>query len=176
MKRKLNLVLREPVKLHENSDFAPNLPSPFESLKEAQVEENELVSESNVLDVVESQTKVAEPKKPAKTTSKSVVKSTRNTSQNDVNLRDLMTLRTQQIWDYFCEVAASGEKISRSLTITRAQIMREAGIGSTNTYRDAIQKFQDLGLIEIELRPGVNAGSTFHITKKGLEQIEIQKN
>ncbi|MBC7798560.1 MAG: hypothetical protein H7Z37_16945 [Pyrinomonadaceae bacterium] len=176
MKRKLNLVLREPVKLHENSNFAPNLPSPFESLKEAQVEEKETVSEGNVLVAAKTQIKAEEQKKPIKTTSKSVAKSTRNSTQNEVNLRDLMTLRTQQIWDYLCEIAGSGEKVSKSLTITRAQIMREAGIGSTNTYRDAIQKFQDLGLIEIELRPGVNAGSTFHITKKGIEQIEIKKD
>ena len=50
--------------------------------------------------------------------------------------------------------------------------MKEAGIGSTNTYRDALKKFKELNLLEIELRPGVNSGSLFTLTEKGIDEIE----
>lgn len=143
MKKKLNLVLREPVKLHETDSEPPVIPLLFKKQPGEQTKTNGEVEENSSDNADES-----------------------------AEISRKMSLRVRQIWEYFCRTATAAENPRKSFTVTRSEVMREAGIGSTNTYRDALSKFKSLGLLEIEMRPGVNAGSIFHLTELGLEQTE----
>ena len=178
MKKKLNLVLRDPVRLNQKDVIVPELPSPFErNFKNEELENGkkiEIVSENAQLKNVNFQenTKQAEIEK---TTKISALESGGNREKfsSTLGLREKMSPRIQQIWDYLCMVAARNNPPQKRFSVTRAEIMREAGIGSTNTYRDAIAKFQQLGLLEIELRPGVNSGSVFTFTENGWREVGL---
>lgn len=149
MKKRPNLVLREPVKLYEYEKVDKELEVKKEESIIEKVEKEKLQLDKKTLD--------AKPDELIQT----------RTSLS----REKMSPRVRQIWDYFCKKAKSGDEIRRSFNLTRAEVMKEAGIGSTNTYRDALRKFQELNLMEIELRPGVNSGSNFILTEKGIEEI-----
>lgn len=173
MKKKLNLVLRDPVKLHKTNQNIPELPSPYEKReeKDTSIEETEKIlveknNQSEELEVKVSEKK--EEKKPKKVEKKEEV---RKIEIEDI--RKELPLRIRQTWEYFCKKANQDNELRNSFIVTRAEVMREAGIGSTNTYRDALKRIQTLGLITIELRPGVTAGSVFYLTEKGLEQAEL---
>lgn len=172
MKKKLNLVLRDPVKLHKSEQTVLDLPSPFIEKKNAEINESE--AEKNKAENI----KVA--KIDQKTLIENVKKVEKKKEINDnlskikiEDVREKMSLRIKQVWEYFCAVANKDGELQNSFTVTRAEVMKSAGIGSTNTYRDALKKFQDLDLLRIELRPGVNAGSIFHLTENGIKQAEI---
>lgn len=168
MRKKLNLVLREPVKLHETSVKIPELPSRFEQEKEAAKVEKTTKPPKN--DAKKLTPTIEKPKTPA-TTKTSVPKP--NISEGNLDkILETMPPRVRQIWDYFCEAAKQDGDLQNSFVVTRSEVMRHAGIGSTNTYRDALRKFQTAGLLEIELRPGVNSGSIFHLTEKGIELVK----
>lgn len=152
MGKKLNLVLREPVKLHELRIETPTLPAQFEE-KESEEGKDEIT------EVPKSRAFQAEKKSETK-------------PENEEELKEIlrnMSPRVRQIWDYFCEAARADGNLQNSFVVTRNEVMKKAGIGSTNTYRDALGKFKNEGLIKIELRPGVNSGSIFYLTKKGRE-------
>ncbi len=183
MPKKLNLTLREPVKLHATRSEIPELLMPFEKeAKKETIRQKETNKKKKFLPAsVENQ------QKTQKETVKEIVGKTENPAKDngrEVKVKDKKDLsailekmppRVRQIWSYFCEAAKKDGDLLNSFTITRAEVMKKAGIGSTNTYRDALRKFQDAELVEIELRPGVNAGSIFHLTEKGLllaEQTE----
>lgn len=169
MKKKLNLVLRNPVKLHDTNQNAPELPSPFDK-KENVEKEIETKEKAEVLGLPP----VEEKKLKAKGETKLKANEKRETAKPEIeDLRKDMSLRIKQVWEYFCKKANADSELRNSFTVTRAEVMREAGIGSTNTYRDALKKMQSLGLINIELRPGVNAGSVFYLTEDGLEQAKL---
>lgn len=170
MRKKLNLVLREPIKLHETNAKVPELSSRFETEEIESVKperekpkfsksENGKISPKPIKVREQSDKKSSEPEKPLK--------------ENLEKVLETMPPRVRQIWDYFCEAAKKDGELRNSFVVTRSEVMRHAGIGSTNTYRDALRKFQIAGLIEIELRPGVNSGSVFYLTEKG---IELAKN
>lgn len=154
MKKRPNLVLREPVKLYETkrevltSESIPNEENPADN------------------EVKFSQTQEILPEIIEKKEFKESEKKTKE------SVKDKLPPRIGQIWDYFCRKAKADGKLTPSFNLTRSEVMKEAGIGSTNTYRDALKRFQDLGLLEIELRPGVNSGSIFTLTEKGIEQID----
>jgi hypothetical protein len=169
MGKKLNLVLRDPVKLHQDEAIAPELPSPFE-------DQESLKRNSNAAKL--KRTKKEESiKNLPKGKSNKTLDTKPEVRQNDKkDYREEMSLRVRQVWECFCEIAGADEDLKNSFEVTRAEVMAKAGVGSTNTYRNALQKFQDLGLIEIELRPGVINGSLFHLTKKGLEQVGVFVN
>ncbi len=157
MKRRPNLVLREPVKLYDprneekfNPNLAKNDTTKITPTKEIKVKPKETTS-----------AKVEEIRE-VKKVQRQIVES----------VREKMSPRIGQIWDYFCQKAKANGELTKSFNLTRSEVMKEAGIGSTNTYRDALKKFQDLELLEIELRPGVNSGSIFTLTEKGIEQID----
>lgn len=158
MKKRPSLTLREPVKLYEarivekeieteipNNEIVTSIDTQFET----KLQNSEIIKE----EVVEN---IELPKK----------------IQNKESVREKMSPRIQQIWGYFCKKAKVEGEINKSFNLTRAEVMKEANIGSTNTYRDALRKFQDLNLMEIELRPGVNSGSLFTLTEKGIDEIE----
>ena len=146
MKKRPNLVLREPVKLYENKR---EVPTKFAKTEKVEKKESELPKMEKVVEKRE----VSKP-------------------QTRESVKDKMPPRIGQIWDYFCRKAKADGEIKRSFNLTRSEVMKEAGIGSTNTYRDALKRFQDMDLLEIELRPGVNSGSIFTLTEKGIEQID----
>lgn len=157
MKRRPNLVLREPVKLYDprneekfNLNLAKNDTTKITPTKEIKVKPKETTS-----------AKVEEIRE-VKKVQRQIVES----------VREKMSPRIGQIWDYFCQKAKANGELTKSFNLTRSEVMKEAGIGSANTYRDALKKFQDLELLEIELRPGVNSGSIFTLTEKGIEQID----
>lgn len=156
MKKRPNLILREPVKLYEVKNE--------NEIKS--VEKEEFTSDEAKINNPPEEFKVV---KSLETILKEAV-STPETKYISP-IKEKMSPRIQQIWDYFCQKAASEGEILKSISLTRGEVMKEAGIGSTNTYRDALKKFQDLGLIEIELRPGVNSGSLFTFTEKGISEI-----
>lgn len=169
MKKKLNLVLRDPVKLHKTDQTIAELPSPFEKKEESKIDLI-LTEEKPTTKKLETKEKTDEKKnlqiKPKKQLEKEPKKEIED-------VRKQMSLRIKQVWEYFCKKADADSELKNSFTVTRAEVMREAGIGSTNTYRDALKRMQSLGLIRIELRPGVNAGSVFYLTDEGLEQAEL---
>lgn len=142
MKKRPSLTLREPVKL-------------YESKKELR---QEIIEEKAVA-------KIESPKIEEKKEIKPQI-------QPKESVKAKMPPRIGQIWDYFCRKAKENGEVSPSFNLTRSEVMKGAGIGSTNTYRDALKRFQDMGLLEIELRPGVNSGSIFTLTEKGIEQID----
>lgn len=166
MRKKLNLVLREPVKLHETEAKVPELSARFETEEIQQVKperEKPKLAKTGNGEISSKPAKINERlenklSEPQKTTEKNTEKTLES-----------MPPRVRQIWDYFCEAAKKDGELRNSFVITRSEVMRQAGIGSTNTYRDALRKFQTAGLIEIELRPGVNSGSIFYLTEKGIE-------
>ena len=159
MKKKLNLVLREPVKLHNTAKEIAELPNPYK------IPENK---------TLESEIKEITTNKPKFVVSENKKNETKNLliEKQFEDLRQKMSPRVLQIWSYICKKAKQSGEIEKSFAVTRAEIMKAAEIGSTNTYRDALQKFQKLNLLEVELRPGVNSGSVFHLTKIGIEQIK----
>lgn len=170
MKKKLNLVLRDPVKLHKNEQNVAELPAMFEKkiVEDAprkELIENEIGIQNNELEERKANKKDLE-----------IQKEKNAKSQSKIDLEDVrktMSLRIKQVWEYFCVKANADNELKNSFTVTRAEVMREAGIGSTNTYREALKRMQGLGLIRIELRPGVNAGSVFYLTDEGLEQAQL---
>lgn len=166
MKKKLNLVLRDPVKLHKTDQNIAELPSPFEKKEEESKTNLILTEEKPITKKIETKEKKnlqIKPKKQLETEPKKEIE----------DVRKNMSLRIKQVWEYFCKKANADNELKNSFTVTRAEVMREAGIGSTNTYRDALKKMQSLGLIRIELRPGVNAGSVFYLTDEGLVQAGL---
>ncbi|MCD9184948.1 MAG: hypothetical protein LUM44_00830 [Pyrinomonadaceae bacterium] len=166
MKRKLNLVLRDPVKLHKTSQDVAELPSPFDKKEVESKIGSDLTTEKPISKnpaIKEKKNLQAKPKKQSDEEFKKEIEDVRKT----------MSLRIMQVWEYFCKKANADNELKNSFTVTRAEVMREAGIGSTNTYRDALKRMQSLGLIRIELRPGVNAGSVFYLTGEGLAQAEL---
>ncbi|HQU85370.1 MAG TPA: hypothetical protein PKY59_19675 [Pyrinomonadaceae bacterium] len=169
MKKKLNLVLRDPVKLHKTNQNIPELPSPFEK-REAQIEPRK----SDETEDIKKVEKAAVAKEKTVETKPKTDKKPRISQTIEIaDVRKEMSLRIKQTWEYFCSKANADNELRNSFTVTRAEVMREAGIGSTNTYRDALKKMQSLGLIRIELRPGVNTGSVFYLTDEGLEQAKL---
>lgn len=166
MKKKLNLVLRDPVKLHKTSQDIAELPSPFVKKEVESKTDSESIEKKPVTKKLETK-----EKKTLKSESKNESKVKPEKEIEDI--RKSMSLRIKQVWEYFCEKANVDNELKNSFTVTRAEVMREAGIGSTNTYRDALKRMQSLGLIRIELRPGVNAGSVFYLTDEGLEQAGL---
>lgn len=146
MKKRPNLVLREPVKLYENKR---------ETMPKVEQAEKVTKNESELPKIEKVAVKREVPK-----------------LQNKESVKAQMPPRIGQIWDYFCRKARADGEINRSFNLTRSEVMKEAGIGSTNTYRDALKRFQAMELLEIELRPGVNSGSIFTLTEKGIEQID----
>lgn len=169
MGKKLNLVLRDPVKLHQDEAIAPNLPSPFEDQESSK-------RNSNKAKLKKTTIKKSIKNLPKGKSDKSLDTKAEVEQRDKKDHREEMSLRVRQVWECFCEIAGADGDLKNSFEVTRAEVMKKAGVGSTNTYRNALQKFQDLGLLEIELRPGVINGSLFHLTKKGLEQVEIFKN
>jgi hypothetical protein len=170
MGKKLNLVLRDPVKLHDDDSIAQKLPSPFNNQKD--LKENDVKKQVNPKT---SQRKGSLKKKSVRKPESNLSLLNQKREGKVDDYRQDMSLRVQQIWELFCEISGEDEKIKKTFEVTRAEVMKKAGIGSTNTYRNALQKFQDLGLIEIELRPGVINGSLFHLTSKGREQVGLYK-
>lgn len=144
MKKRPNLVLREPVKLYETSGKIKEVRSEAEDKSIAEIESPQIKEREDV----------------------------RPQTQPKESVKARMPPRIGQIWDYFCRKAKENGEINPIFSLTRSEVMKEAGIGSTNTYRDALKRFQDMGLLEIELRPGVNSGSIFTLTEKGIEQID----
>lgn len=170
MKKKLNLVLRDPVKLHKTEQSVAELPSPFEK-KEAETKTESVLNEEKPnAKKLETKEKIDE-KKNLQVKPKKRLEIESEKKIEDV--RKAMSVRIRQVWEYFCKKANTDNELRDSFTVTRAEVMREAGIGSTNTYRDALKRMQSLGLIRIELRPGVNAGSVFYLTDEGLEQAGL---
>lgn len=167
MKKRPSLVLREPVKLYETKVVDEIKPQGTEkkgnSEKEKLSSNLEILLKEKIIEPISSTENKVEPITSEETISPKV--------QNRETLRQKMSPRIQQIWDYFAKKAKTENEIKKSFSITRAEVMREANIGSTNTYRDALRKFQDLNLMEVELRPGVNSGSIFTLTEKGIEEI-----
>lgn len=154
MKKRPSLILREPVKLYEERSLEKDLTSKEGNLEKEEIieiKENELLLKDKFGLGIENEKVNFEPKK--------------------MSLREKMSPRVQQIWDYFCQKAKNGNEINNTFCLTRAEVMKGAKIGSTNTYRDALKKFQDLDLLKIELRPGVNSGSVFTFTEKGIEEL-----
>lgn len=149
MKKRPSLVLREPVKLYEAE-------REVESAKIGKREVSEKKKNLEKLKVLES----------SQRTENLIIE------KNIESVKEKMSPRVRQIWDYFCKKAQENGELQKSFNLTRAEVMKEAEIGSTNTYRDALRKFQELELLEIELRPGVNSGSIFTLTAKGIEQVE----
>ena len=157
MKRRPNLVLRDPVKLYETrKDHQKVLPKTSKESELNQPKKKKELEEPE-LGLIELKRNKVEKK---------------NQDKRFELSRDKMSPRIQQIWDYLSKKVKSGEEITRSFCLTRAEVMKEAGIGSTNTYRDALKKFKELNLLEIELRPGVNSGSLFTLTEKGIDELE----
>lgn len=175
MKKKLNLVLRDPVKLHNNNRNIAELPSPFDKKDN---ENQEFVKESQKISTAKAskdKPKQVEETGKSKVAVKPKIES-KKAALPDVEITDVrkeMSLRIRQVWEYFCIKANADNELKNSFTVTRAEVMSKAGIGSTNTYRDALKRMQNLGLIRIELRPGVNAGSVFYLTKDGLDQAKL---
>ncbi len=159
MKKKLNLVLRDPVRLNQSEVIVSELPSPFEK----KIETVETNWETKKTDKPENENKSATDKRfePRQSVVRSV---------EQLSAREKMSPRIRLIWDYLCFAAGKNQQPQKSFSVTRAEVMREAGIGSTNTYRDALEKFQNLELLEIELRPGVISGSIFTFTAKGWQE------
>lgn len=147
MKKRPNLSLREPVRLYETKTEA--------TIKEVMPEEKKAETVAKFESTPIEKTEIAQPNVQLKE-----------------SIKDKLPPRIGQIWIYFCQKAKGNGELNRTFSLTRAEVMKEAGIGSTNTYRDALKRFQDLGLMEIELRPGVNSGSIFTLTEKGIEQID----
>jgi hypothetical protein len=168
MGKKLNLVLRDPVKLHETESVTPELPSPFKSEEITKNDKGQLIEEKNRKSKNNNVEEISKRKIVRKSNSKN-----RKVSADVNDLKEEMSLRVGQVWEYFCEIAGERENNKNSFEVTRSEVMEKAGIGSSNTYRNALKKFQDLGLLEIELRPGVVQGSLFHLTKKGKEQMRL---
>lgn len=181
MAKKLNLVLREPVRLYDPpASFGTGAAQPFEKLKtsEDRNRSEKLVEQENSEQKRKANQIIAEKSNVGRKTSEKLPKNQSKreelakTSESVVDLRTQMSPRVRQIWE-FLRGLAKRDSPQNSFNVTRAEVMRETGVGSTNTYREALRKFRELGLIEVELRPGVNAGSVFHLTKKGLEQVEL---
>lgn len=176
MPKKLNLTLREPVKLHETSSEIPELPKSFENKTKKESSRQKEKKEIEKFLPASGENEQKTQKYPVK----NIIAKTENrakeagregsvTDKNELSgVLEKMPPRVRQIWSYFCEAARKDGDLQNSFTITRAEVMKQAGIGSTNTYRDALRKFQEAELIEIELRPGVNAGSVFYLTEKGI--------
>lgn len=159
MKKKLNLVLREPVRLHQTEANVTPLPAPFED-REKVAEQLEKPKKPKQLAAVNKPEEFPPPKPVL--------------YEREVkDLTKQMSPRILQIWKFFCRRANEDGNLKNSFTVTRNEVLREAQIGSTNTYRDALRKFRDLGLIEIELRPGVISGSVFYLTKLGQAQASL---
>lgn len=159
MRKKLNLTLREPVKIHEEEDKnVSTLPKTLVTKIEREVEKK-----SKIIDKSEIRQKVPKSKSP---------KVEKNLVEDNEDIRKNLPLRVQQIWEYFCLVANQDGDLKNRFEVTRAEVMEKAGIGSTNTYRNALKKFEELNLIEIEYRPGVTSGSVFHLTELGLKQAK----
>lgn len=157
MKKRPSLILREPVKLYET--------------KEKSQSEKEIVEKTST----DNQKIFPEQEETKLTKSLATILSEENyTLKRDFlePVREKMSPRVQQIWDYLCRKAVESGEVQTSFGLTRSEVMKEAGIGSTNTYRDALKKFKELGLLEIELRPGVNSGSLFIFTEKGREYLK----
>ncbi|MBX7174724.1 MAG: hypothetical protein K1X72_27355 [Pyrinomonadaceae bacterium] len=157
MKKRPNLILREPVKLYEPKILEKELP-PQKEKKLGKDEEFESKQNNLQLAKKEIENTILEKEKI-------------EFFPKRISLREKMSPRVQQIWDYFCQKAKQGDEFKKSFCLTRAEVMKGAGIGSTNTYRDALKKFQDLDLLKIELRPGVNSGSVFTFTERGIEEL-----
>ena len=157
MAKKLNLVLRDPVKLHKDKENSNSLPDPFSK--------ND--SDVNKKEKEKDEPKVEETKEFKSKSKKKFQKETQ------VDLREDMSPRVRQVWEYFIKKASEDEKLKNSFAVTRAEVMEEAGIGSTNTYRNALKKFEEMKLLKIEHRPGVTEGSLFHLTKLGLDQADV---
>jgi hypothetical protein len=160
MKKRPSLVLREPVKLYEpkeDEEIITKLDEKFDVNEENPLPKNlETILKEKLVTPFESEL-LLEAR-----------------IQKSESIRQKMSPRIQQIWDYFCKKARDGNQINKSFSLTRAEVMKEANIGSTNTYRDALKKFRELNLLEVELRPGVNAGSIFTLTDQGVEEVNIK--
>lgn len=170
MKKKLNLVLRDPVKLHKNEQNVAELPAMFEK----KIVEDESRKELVESEIKDEKIEIEERKSNKKELQTQNEKTLKLKPKRDIeDVRKTMSLRIKQVWEYFCVKANADNELKNSFTVTRAEVMREAGIGSTNTYREALKRMQSLGLIRIELRPGVNAGSVFYLTDEGLEQAQL---
>lgn len=171
MAKKLKLVLREPVKLYETKQESakPVLEKETKLLKAVKPNEKstKLLPEDNKVSTLESSPEsVQKPQLKAEELSAAKVEG-RNADFEKILAA--LPPRVRQIWDYFCAAASADGNLKNSFIVTRSEVMKKAGIGSTNTYRDALKRFQNEGLIEIELRPGVNSGSVFYLTEKGRE-------
>ncbi len=158
MKKRPSLTLREPVKLYDSR------------LLEEYIETPKLDSEFTKSTVTEFETKLNNAENITEQIKEKIGEKPQ--VQQTGIIKEKMSPRIQQIWQYFCKKAKVDGEINKSFNLTRAEVMKEANIGSTNTYRDALRKFQDLNLMEIELRPGVNSGSIFTLTEKGIEEID----
>lgn len=181
MAKKLNLVLREPVRLYDPpTSVGTGAAQPFEKLEtnEDKNKSEKLVEQEKSEQKQKTNQIIAEKSNVGRQTFEKLPKKQpkreelAKTSDSVEDLRTQMSPRVRQIWE-FLRGLAKKDSPQNNFNVTRAEVMRETGVGSTNTYRDALRKFRELGLIEIELRPGVNAGSVFHLTKKGLEQVEL---
>lgn len=173
MAKKLNIVLRDPVKLHKNESTAPELPSPFDNQEKVK-NKNKTKQENKSKKGIEKSTNEISKRVSAKVTKSSNPKSSaKDINYDQKDYRDQMSLRVRQVWEYFCEIATADDDLKNSFEVTRSEVMEKAGIGSTNTYRNALKKFEELELLEIELRPGVINGSLFHLTEVGLAQAKL---
>lgn len=173
MKKKLGISLREPVKIYHTAEPLPSAESIEANDQKAEVSKSESPVKDISPNIPADETHFPEPEftdapndlvetKPPRRIS--VERPTRTQ-----NALETMSERTYEIWKCLVQQAAGENKLQRSFIVTRAQIMSEAKVGSTNTYRLALQKLQELGLLKIELRPGVTSGSVFHLTAKGIE-------
>lgn len=153
MKKRPNLVLREPVKLYESNIKEESKQEETYNLREI----TEIPEPTNIEKIKETPVK------------KEVIE--KNSEKKD-SIKEKLPPRISQIWSYFCRKAKTENGVNPVFSLTRAEVMKGAGIGSTNTYRDALKRFQDLGLLEIELRPGVNSGSIFTLTEKGINELD----
>ena len=190
MKKKLNLVLRDPVRINRTTDEGapPELPSPFNRNQTNDLADGQVEVEREIENITPPQLMPPGTSKPATAKGETAIEESRKfipkakprpAKTHEINktngaIRAALSPRIQQIWDYFGKVAVSNQNTDGTFSVTRAEVMREAGIGSTNTYRDALQKFQNLGLIEIELRPGVGSGSIFRLTETGWEETTAE--
>lgn len=165
MAKKLKLVLRDPIKLHDENSTAPKLPSPYDNRenKEGSAEKENLGKNN----IKAGKAKLAK----GKSVKNDKITDNKTTNEKIEDYREKMSERVRQIWECFCEKSKEDRELKNSFEVTRIEVMEKAGIGSTNTYRNALKKFEKMGLITIELRPGVVNGSLFHLTKLGVEQV-----
>jgi hypothetical protein len=166
MAKKLKLVLRDPVKLYDDKSTAPKLPSPYDNR-----DSKSRNSERKQLEKNTTKKKKDNESKGKSAKNKSSINNKLET-ENIKDYREQMSERVRQIWECFCEKSKEDNDLKNSFAVTRSEVMEKAEVGSTNTYRNALKKFQEMGLLTIELRPGVVNGSMFHLTKLGIEQVE----